>query len=126
MSETIHVDAWATSLRQQVRALARGWTVEEARCRIRLKVRAEGCPAESITLPMPWAAASAGDAYVRIRNIYALVQQGHSFKQAADVAAGKAPKLTTQRDWAGAAAAFRIQKLEHGTTIKPTTSFITI
>ena len=121
MPEIIHGDAWATSLRQQVRALARGWTVEEARNRIRLKVRVEGSPTESVTLSMPWAAASAGDAYVRIRNIYAQVEQGHSVKQAADIAAGKAPKLTAQRDWAGAADAFRTQKLEHGTTVKPTT-----
>jgi len=119
--EVIHSDAWATSLRQQVRALARGWTVEEARGKVRLKVRPDGKPGESITLSFPWSAAGAGDAYVRIRNLYALVQEGYSLKQAALVADGKAPKLTEQQDWPGAMDRFKEQKLHHGTVIKPAT-----
>ena len=121
MPEVIHADAWATSLRQQTRALARGWTVEEARGKVRLKVRPDGKPGESVTLPMSWAAASAGDAYVRIRNLYALTQEGYSLKQAALVADGKAPKLTEQQDWPGAVERFKQQKLSHGTAIKPAT-----
>jgi hypothetical protein len=105
--EVIHSDAWATSLRQQTRALARGWTVEEARGRVRLKVRPDGKPGESLTLPFAWSAVAAGDAYVRIRNLYALVQEGYSLKQAALVADGKAPKLTEQQDWPGCAGALQ-------------------
>ena len=121
MPEVIHSDAWATSLRQQTRALARGWTVEEARGKVRLKVRPDGRPGESITLSFPWSAAGAGDAYVRIRNLYALLQEGYSLKQAALVADGKAPKLTEQQDWPGALERFKQQKLRHGTAIKPAT-----
>ena len=121
MPEVVHSDAWAASLRQQTRGLARGWTVEEARGKVRLKVRPDGQPSESISLPFAWAAASAGDAYVRIRNLYALVQEGYSLKQAALVADGKAPKLTEQQDWPGAIERFKQQKLSHGTAIKPET-----
>ena len=121
MPEVVHSDAWATSLRQQTRGLARGWTVEEARGKVRLKVRPDGQPSESISLPFAWGAASAGDAYVRIRNLYALVQEGYTLKQAALVADGNAPKLTEQHDWAGALERFKQQKLQHGTAIKPGT-----
>ena len=119
MPEVVHSDAWATSLRQQTRGLVRGWTVEEARGKVRLKVRADGQPSESITLPFAWSASAAGDAYVRIRNIFKLVSaEGYSLKQAAEVADGKAPKLTEQQDWPGAVERFKQQKLQHGTTIK--------
>ena len=121
MPEVVHSDAWATSLRQQTRGLARGWTVEEARGKVRLKVRPDGQPSESISLPFAWAAASAGDAYVRIRNLYALVQEGYSLKQAVLVADGKAPRLTEKQDWPGAVERFKQQKLQHGTAIKPGT-----
>jgi integrase len=120
--EAVHSDAWAASLRQQTRAIARGWTVEEARGKVRLKVRPEGMTSESLTLPFAWSAAAAGDAYVRIRNIYALMaSEGYSLKQAAAVADGKAPKLIEQQDWRGAVERFKQQKLQHGTVIKPAT-----
>jgi integrase len=120
--EVVHSDAWAASLRQQTRAIARGWTVEEARGKVRLKVRPEGTAGESLMLPFEWSAASAGDAYVRIRNIYALMaSEGYSLKQAALVADGKAPRLTEQQDWHGAVERFQQQKLSHGTAIKPAT-----
>jgi len=119
--EVVHSDAWAASLRQQTRGLARGWTVEEARGKVRLKVRPDGKPSQSLTLPFPWSAVAAGDAYVRIRNLYALVQEGYSLKQAAEVAAGKTPKLIDQLDWSGAVERFKDQKLHHGTVIKPST-----
>ena len=60
--------------------------------------------------------------YIRILNIYKLVaEQGYTLKQAAEVAAGKAPKLTEQHDWSGAVERFKEQKLRHGTAIKPGT-----
>ena len=122
MPEVVHSDAWAAALRQQTRAIARGWTVEEARGKVRLKVRPEGMPSESITLPFSWSQSDAGPAYVRILNLYKLVSaEGYSLKQAALVAAGKAPKLTEQQDWYGAMERFKDQKLHHGTVIKPAT-----
>jgi integrase len=93
--------------------------VEEARGKVRLKVRAEHRPSESITLPFAWSQSDAGPTYVRILNIYKLVSgEGYSLKQAAMVADGKAPKLTEQQDWHGAVERFKQQKLRHGTVIK--------
>lgn len=121
MPRLVKLQRWEIVLRDQVRALATGWSAKEDRGRVRIKVRLPGAAEESVTLPMSWAAASAGDAYVRIRNLYALTQEGYSLKQAALVADGKAPKLTEQQDWPGAVERFKQQKLSHGTAIKPAT-----
>jgi integrase len=76
----------------------------------------------SVAIPFDWNPSATGDAITRIRNIYALVQEhGYSLKQAAEVAAGKAPNLIEQQDWAGAVERFKEQKLRHGTAIKPGT-----
>ena len=54
----------------------------------------------SVAIPFDWNPSATGDAITRIRNIYALVQEhSYTLKQAAEVAAGKAPKLIEQRDW---------------------------
>jgi len=76
----------------------------------------------SVAIPFDWNPSATGDAITRIRNIYALVQEhGYTLKQAAEVAAGKAPKLIEQHDWSGAVERFKEQKLRHGTAIKPCT-----
>jgi len=121
MPAVVRAEPWEVVLRQQVRELARGWSVKEHRGRIRLRVRHEGRPEEAVTLEFAWASNAAGDAYTRIRNVLALVQQGHSLKAAAEVAAGRAPALTEDRDWHGAVQRFRDQKLHHGTAIKQVT-----
>jgi integrase len=130
MPRVKNLDHWAISFREQVRQLGSGWTVRESpkSGRVMLKLRSGVKSAgqssnteQAITLPFSWTASSAGDAYVRIRNIYALVQKGHTLKQAAEVAAGKAPKLIEQHDWIGAMERFKQQKLSHGTAIKPET-----
>jgi integrase len=112
---------WEAALREDVSALARGWNLKERKGRMFLRVRQEDRPEVSVTLPYPWAAASKGDAYTRVRNIYKLVQEGYTLKLAALVADGKAPKLTQQQDWAAALERFKQQKLSHGTAIKPGT-----
>lgn len=91
------------------------------RGQVQLKLRQPGSSVQSVVLPFDWSKAAWGDAYIRIRNLYALVQEGHSLKQAAMVADGKAPKLTEQQDWPGAVERFQQQKLSHGTAIKPAT-----
>jgi integrase len=48
-------------------------------------------------------------------------EHGYTLKQAAEVAAGKAPTLIEQHDWSGAVERFKEQKLRHGTAIKPGT-----
>lgn len=115
-----NVEPWAQALREQVRQLASGWTVRESpkSGRVMLKVRGE--TEQAITLPFGWSPADAGDAYVRIRNIYKLVAgDGHSLQAAAEIAAGRAPN--TAINWAAAVDHFQQQKTHHGATIKPST-----
>jgi integrase len=119
MPVTAKRQGWEVALRKQVRTLATGWNVVEARGKVRLKMRPPGAPEQSTLLPFRWAEDQSGDAYVRIRNIYALVGQGHSLSAAAEIAAGKAPSV--ERDWAGAVERFKQQKISHGATIKPIT-----
>ena len=122
MPKVVREKAWETALREQVKALGSGWSAKEDRGRVRVKIRSAGKPEQSVTLQAAWVASTSGDAYVRIRNIYALVQEhGYALKQAAEVAAGKAPKLIEQHDWSGAVERFKEQKLRHGTAIKPGT-----
>lgn len=112
--------AWEQTARQQVRALGSRTYLSAVHMkgRVQLKRRPPGGVAETVTLPFSWTASEWGDAYVRIRNIYALLhEQGWSLKQAALVADGKAPKLIEQQDWPGALERFRDQKLQHGTAI---------
>jgi integrase len=112
---------WHESLQADVKALATGWSVKERKGKVFLRVRQGDQPEVSVTLPFEWTPSNKGDAYTRVRNIYKLVQEGYSLKQAALVADGKAPKLTEQQDWAGAMERFKQQKLSHGTVIKPAT-----
>jgi integrase len=121
MPAVVRAEDWEKTLRGQVKALATGWSVKEDRGRIRLKIRQPGLPEQSVTLQKPWPKDfdGAGDAYIRIRNIYKLMAaEGYSLKQAALVADGKAPKLIEQLDWLGAVERFKQQKLDHGTVIK--------
>jgi integrase len=115
---------WQTTLRKQVRALGPGWSARESprSGRVSIELRPPGQKAQGTTLPFSWAEAAAGDAYIRIRNIYKLMAaEGYSLKQAALIADGRAPKLIEQQDWHGAVERFKQQKLEHGTVIKPAT-----
>jgi integrase len=89
---------------------------------MRLEVQPEEGAMVSVAIPFDWNPSATGDAITRIRNIYALVQEhGYTLKQAAEVAAGKAPKLIEQHDWAAVVERFKEQKLRHGTAIKPGT-----
>jgi integrase len=121
MPRVVREQDWERTLRGQVKELCAGWSVKEDRGRVRIKVRNPDQPEQSVTLPFAWAKSESGDAYIRIRNVYALTQEGNTLRQAAEIAAGKAPKLTEQRDWPGALERFKAQKLEHGTAIKPGT-----
>ena len=121
MPKVVREQDWERTLRGQVRELSTGWSVKEDRGRVRINIRRPGQPEQSVTLPFAWAKSDSGDAYIRIRNVYALTQEGNTLRQAAEIAAGKAPKLIEQRDWPGALERFKAQKLEHGTAIKPGT-----
>jgi hypothetical protein len=103
-------------LREEVSGLAAGWTVREHRGKVKLVVRLPGQRMESTTLPFPWAKASMGDAYTRLRNIYVHWSNGHGLRAAAELAEGKAP--STRLDWSQAARRFQEQKRNHGNHIK--------
>jgi len=117
----VAAEGWEVAAREQVRALARGWTVVAMRGQVQLKLRQPGAAVQSVVLPFAWSKPTWGDAYIRIRNVYALTQEGYSLKQAALVADGKAPKLIEQQDWHSAVERFKQQKLSHGNAIKPAT-----
>lgn len=116
-----HQEAWASSFRTSVRAsTAKGWSVREELGGIRLQVRLEGQPMQSVVLGFDWAKSSVGPALARIRNIYVLSLQGHSVREAAQISGGRDPRMQG-RSWRDALENFQRQKLEHGAAIKPAT-----
>ena len=123
MPKLKHEAAWVVGFRTAVRSsTAKGWWAREHRGRMRLEVQPEEGAMVSVAIPFDWNPSATGDAITRIRNIYALVQEhGYTLKQAAEVAAGKAPKLIEQQDWPGAVERFKEQKLRHGNAIKSDT-----
>ena len=113
-------DAWVPGFRSALRtSTAEGWSVREHRGGMRLQVRQPGEAMQTIALPFDWAKRSTGDALVRIRNIYALVAEGHTLRSAEELLQGKAPAMV--RPWQQAAQRFREQKLLHGNAIKLST-----
>jgi len=115
-----HAEPWAIGLRTTVRtSTAEGWSVCEFRGKVRLEVRQVGSPKQAVFLPFDWAKSNVGDVLTRVRNIYQLVDEGHSLRGAADIAEGKAPKAVA--DWSGAVVRFKVQKMEHGRAVKPVT-----
>jgi len=88
----VHHELWVDGLRDAIKgSCGRGWTVQEKNGQVRLNVRREGFQG-SVVLPFPWERSATGDIQARIRNIYALVQEGRSLKEAALVAARAAPQ----------------------------------
>ena len=119
MPKLVREKPWEVTFRKQVKSLATGWSVKERHDHVRLRVRIKGESEQSESLPFKWSEDSVGDAYTRIRNIYSLVKgQGHDLSTASKMASGDAPKLVVEHDWAGAVDRFKIQKAEHGATIK--------
>jgi hypothetical protein len=112
---------WHESLQADVRALGVGWSIKERKGKAFLRVRLPEQPEAAVTLPFEWSGSNKGDIYTRVRNIFALAQKGYTLRQAAEVAAGKAPKPIEQLDWQGALERFKEQKISHGNTIAPAT-----
>ena len=112
-------EPWEVMFREEVSGLASGWTVREHRGKVKLVVRHPAQGMESITLPFPWAKASMGDAYTRLRNIYVHWSEGYGLRAAAELADGKAP--STLLNWSKAAVVFQEQKRHHGNHIKEAT-----
>jgi hypothetical protein len=78
-------EPWEVMFREEVSGLASGWTVREHRGKVKLVVRRPDQGMESITLPFPWAKASMGDAYTRLRNIYVHWSEGYGLRAAAEL-----------------------------------------
>ena len=90
----------------------RGWTVQEKNGQVRLNVRRVGMQG-SVVLPLPWERSASGDIQARIRNIYVLVQEGRSLKEASLVAQRTAPS-EGGCPWAEALTAFEKEKRMEG------------
>jgi integrase len=86
---------------------------------VRLEVRHRGQTATTVVLPFEWSKLQVGAILARVRNIYVLTLEGHELKEAAAIAAGKAP--SSRCSWVEALAGFQEQKLQHGSAIKPAT-----
>ena len=114
-------ERWHESLQADVKALAVGWSIKERKGKAFLRVRLPEQGEAAVTLPFEWSMGNKGDIYTRVRNIYSIAAKGYSLRQAAEVAAGKAPKLIEQLDWKGALDRFKEQKLSHGNAIAPAT-----
>ena len=121
MAERVsHNQAWVKGFRASVRtSTSEGWWVREHRGRMRLEVKAADGRMTSVALPFDWVKGQTGDAVARVRSIYRFVGEGHTLKSAATLAAGEAPAAPI--NWAAVAEGFRVQKLQHGTTVKPET-----
>ena len=121
----INQKSWEIALRDKVKDLGIGWSVQKDRDKVRIKYRPKGQPTQTHTLESPkylWEKSKEGDIYARIRNIYSLVKgEGHDLKTAAKIQEGKAPKSINKHDWIGAVERFKVQKMEHGSSVKPVT-----
>lgn len=116
MPKRVHNELWVDGLRDAIKgSCGRGWTVQEKNGQVRLNVRREGLQG-SVVLPFPWERSATGDIQARIRNIFALVQEGRSLKEAALVAARAAPKAGGC-DWQEALIGFEKEKRIHGNRI---------
>lgn len=111
---------WVPTFRKQVRErTAKGWGVFCERGNlIRLQVR-DASGSASVVLPYAWDLSSTPDALKRIEHIYRQVCDGQTLRGAAGIV-DKASSRTTL-DWRDAFERFRVEKLERGTVIKPTT-----
>ena len=94
MPRLINLQSWEVSFRNQVKKLATGWSVKERHGKVRLRIRVNGQPEQSESLNFKWNEDDTGNAYARIRNIYALMLDGElTLKQAAELVESDAPKL---------------------------------
>jgi integrase len=108
---------WEAALRLTVRnSTATGWTLREQRGMVRLEVRPQGQPRQSVQLPFAWSRNDVGGIVARVRNIYVLTLDGMDLATAAAAAEGRAPRGEVR--WSEALEGFRRQKLEHGAAIQ--------
>ena len=116
------LQSWEISFRNQVKRIAAGWSVKERHGKVRVRIRENGKPEQSESLNFRWAEEDTGNAYARIRNIYALMMDGeYTLKQAAKLAESDAPKLVEKLNWEEAKDNFKIYKTKFDNAISPKT-----
>ena len=116
LPKIVRKQRWEETLKEDVRSLGHGWSIQEANGKMRLKWRyVPNQKDQSIMLPFAWAENLRKAATTRINNIYNLTLEGHSLKAAAKIADGKAPKV--ERDWAACLTNFHRYKTEHENAI---------
>jgi len=116
LPKIVRKQRWEETLKEDVRSLGHGWSIQEANGKMRLKWRyVPNQKDQSIMLPFAWAENLRKAATTRINNIYNLTLEGHSLKAAAKIADGKAPKI--ERNWAACLTNFHRYKTEHENAI---------
>lgn len=115
---------WERAAARSVKRLAKaaqisGLSVKAHLGKVRLRLRPPGAKEQGVPLPFQWSEHDWDDAYTRIRNIAALMRDGHSLKAAADIADGRSP--TSRPSWEAAVNEYEIQKTQFGNAIQPKT-----
>ena len=106
---------WHEKFQIDIKEIAKGWSVQDHRGKVLLKVRVKGQKAQSVKLDFLWEKGSSKQAEIRIRNIYNLTLEGHDLKTASKIADGKAPKI--ERDWTQCLKNFQQFKTQHENAI---------
>ena len=107
--------SWHEHFQLAVKDLAQGWGVQNHRGKVLLKLRVKGEKAQAVKLDFLWEKGSSKAAERRIEKIYNLTLEGHDLKTAANIAAGKAPKI--ERNWSQSLANFKTWKMEYDNNI---------
>ena len=120
MPQVKRTQKWEETLKEDVRALGRGWSVQEFRGKMRLKWRyVKGRKDQTVMLNFLWESGARKAATTRIGNIFNLTLEGHDSSTAAKIAEGKAPKINYQ--WSKSLSRFKTWKTKHDTNISEAT-----
>ena len=124
MPRLVDKPEWERAAARSVKRLANtaqisGLSVKAHLGKVRLRLRTPGEKEQGASLPFRWSEHDWDDAYTRIRNIVALMRDGHSISAAADIADGRSP--TSRPSWEAAVSEYEIQKTQFGNAIQPKT-----
>tara|TARA_Y100001968_G_scaffold152683_1_gene139631 strand:+ start:396 stop:1646 length:1251 start_codon:yes stop_codon:yes gene_type:complete len=115
---------WDEELKRMIKRLGSktGLTIFNNKGMVQLRHRPAGGKLVGKNLPFRYSEEDMDDAYIRIRNIYKLMEKDElEFTHAVIVADGKAPKPSEDLNWNAAIEEYRVQKITRGTAIKEET-----
>ena len=98
---------WEKVFRNQIKGISKGWSVQNARNKVWLRVRKSNANTQSVLLPFSWQENNVSNVLIRVRNIYNLTLDGNDLKTAAFLAENKNNKLLNNLDWNDAAKRFK-------------------